>query len=161
MVWDYPTPFTQPAVPQAGDIDGLNHTNNAVYVQWCEKIGWAHSEALGLDLARVAVAPADLEAELALELGLEVGVDAVADEQGRLAADAGADEPQARRDPDEGPFRRPPPRDACDVREVNVNAAAQAILAALMRRLRPLRPIRFMGTIAFSPMAPPCMNSTL
>lgn len=51
MVWDYPKPFTQPAVPQACDIDGLNHTNNAVYVQWCEKIGWAHSEALGLDLA--------------------------------------------------------------------------------------------------------------
>lgn len=51
MVWDYPTPFTLPAVPQPDDIDGLNHTNNAVYVQWCEKIGWAHSEALGLVLA--------------------------------------------------------------------------------------------------------------
>ena len=51
MVWDYPTPFTLPAIPHSGDIDGLNHTNNAVYVQWCEKIGWAHSESLGLDLA--------------------------------------------------------------------------------------------------------------
>lgn len=51
MAWDYPHPFTLPAVPQAADIDGLNHTNNAVYVQWCEKIGWAHSEALGLGLA--------------------------------------------------------------------------------------------------------------
>lgn len=51
MVWDYPNPFTLPARPQGGDIDGLNHTNNAVYVQWCEKIGWAHSEALGLTLA--------------------------------------------------------------------------------------------------------------
>jgi acyl-CoA thioester hydrolase len=51
MVWDYPKPFTLPAVPQQDDIDGLNHTNNAVYVRWCEKVGWAHSEALGLDLA--------------------------------------------------------------------------------------------------------------
>jgi len=50
MVWDYPNPFTLPAQPQATDIDGLNHTNNAVYVQWCERIGWAHSESLGLSL---------------------------------------------------------------------------------------------------------------
>lgn len=49
--WDYPNPFTLPAVPQFDDIDGLSHTNNAVYVRWCEKIGWAHSDALGLSLA--------------------------------------------------------------------------------------------------------------
>ena len=51
MVWDYPNPFTLLVQPQARDIDGLKHTNNAVYVQWCEKIGWAHSESLGLNLA--------------------------------------------------------------------------------------------------------------
>lgn len=34
----------------AKDIDGLNHTNNTVYVKWCEKVAWAHSCALGLDL---------------------------------------------------------------------------------------------------------------
>lgn len=51
MVWDYPQPFTLPVAPQINDIDGLNHTNNAVYVRWCEQIGWAHSEALGLGLA--------------------------------------------------------------------------------------------------------------
>lgn len=51
MPWDHPTPFTLPAAPQPPDIDGLNHTNNAVYVQWCEKVAWAHSEALGLALA--------------------------------------------------------------------------------------------------------------
>ena len=50
MDWDYPHPFTLPALPRSEDIDGLNHTNNAVYVQWCEKIGWAHSESLGLSL---------------------------------------------------------------------------------------------------------------
>lgn len=51
MVWDYSHPFTLSVVPQSDDIDGLNHTNNAVYVRWCEKIGWAHSEVLGLSLA--------------------------------------------------------------------------------------------------------------
>lgn len=50
-IWDYPHPFTLSVAPCADDIDGLNHTNNAVYVRWCEQIGWAHSEALGLALA--------------------------------------------------------------------------------------------------------------
>jgi acyl-CoA thioester hydrolase len=49
--WDYPQPYTLPRMPQPADIDGLNHTNNAVYVRWCEQIGWAHSESLGLGLA--------------------------------------------------------------------------------------------------------------
>ena len=49
--WDRPGPFTLALSPQPGDIDGLDHTNNAVYVQWCEKVAWAHSEALGLSLA--------------------------------------------------------------------------------------------------------------
>ena len=35
---------------EATDIDGLQHTNNAVYVKWCERVAWAHSESLGLDL---------------------------------------------------------------------------------------------------------------
>jgi len=51
MVWDFPKPFTRPLVPQAEDIDGLSHTNNAVYVKWCEQVGWAHSETLGLKLS--------------------------------------------------------------------------------------------------------------
>ena len=51
MSWDYLQPFTLPVSPRAEDIDGLKHTNNAVYVPWCERIGWAHSEALGLTLA--------------------------------------------------------------------------------------------------------------
>ncbi len=50
MVWDYPHPFLQALAPRADDIDGLNHTNNAVYVRWCEQIGWAHSHALGLGI---------------------------------------------------------------------------------------------------------------
>ncbi|MDI4631450.1 acyl-CoA thioesterase [Pelomonas sp. V22] len=51
MDWDHPQPFTVALQPQPADIDGLNHTNNAVYVQWCEKVAWAHSESLGLALA--------------------------------------------------------------------------------------------------------------
>jgi acyl-CoA thioester hydrolase len=51
LTWDYPDPFTLTLTPISADIDGLNHTNNAVYVRWCEQVGWAHSEALGLDIA--------------------------------------------------------------------------------------------------------------
>jgi len=31
-------------------IDGLGHTNNAVYVGWLEQCAWRHSQSLGLDL---------------------------------------------------------------------------------------------------------------
>lgn len=51
LPWDHPDPFTQVVVPHSDDIDGLNHTNNAVYVRWCETIAWEHSAALGLSLA--------------------------------------------------------------------------------------------------------------
>lgn len=51
MPWDYPKPFTLPLVPKAEDIDGLDHTNNGTYVRWCEQIGWAHSEKMGLGVA--------------------------------------------------------------------------------------------------------------
>ncbi len=49
--WDYPNPFTFRLAPQAEDIDGLRHTNNAVYVHWCEQVAWAHSEQLGLSIS--------------------------------------------------------------------------------------------------------------
>lgn len=49
-LWDYPDPFTLSTCVKAEDIDGLQHTNNAVYVKWCEQVAWAHSTALGLDL---------------------------------------------------------------------------------------------------------------
>ena len=51
MDWDHPRPFTLSVSPRPEDIDGLDHTNNAVYVRWCEQAGWAHSESLGLALA--------------------------------------------------------------------------------------------------------------
>ena len=49
-LWDHPDPHTQSRRVGEGDIDGLGHTNNAVYVQWCEQVAWDHSTALGLDL---------------------------------------------------------------------------------------------------------------
>lgn len=48
--WDYPGPFTLNRRVCADDIDGLEHTNNTVYVKWCEQVAWAHSVSLGLDL---------------------------------------------------------------------------------------------------------------
>lgn len=49
--WDYAQPFTASITPRASEIDGLQHTNNAVYIQWCEATAWAHSASIGLDLA--------------------------------------------------------------------------------------------------------------
>ena len=54
LTWDYPLPFLFPVCPQEAHIDGLNHTNNAVYVGWCEQAAWAHSASLGLTLADYA-----------------------------------------------------------------------------------------------------------
>lgn len=49
-LWDYPGPHEMHTTVLAADMDGLNHTNNTVYVKWCEQTAWAHSVALGLDL---------------------------------------------------------------------------------------------------------------
>jgi acyl-CoA thioester hydrolase len=51
-LWDNPNPhtFRTRVVPE--DIDGLDHTNNTVYVKWCEQVAWSHSVSLGLDLER-------------------------------------------------------------------------------------------------------------
>ena len=51
VTWDHPAPFVLGVSPEPEDIDGLDHTNNAVYVKWCERVGWAHSHALGLSMA--------------------------------------------------------------------------------------------------------------
>jgi len=51
-LWDFPDPHTYYTRVLPGDIDGLNHTNNTVYVKWCEQVAWSHSVSLGLDLER-------------------------------------------------------------------------------------------------------------
>lgn len=48
--WDYEQPYIIDVVVSPDDIDGLEHTNNLVYVKWCEQAAWAHSVSLGLDL---------------------------------------------------------------------------------------------------------------
>lgn len=50
LPWDYPSPFILPLCVDAEHIDGLGHVNNAVYVRWCQDVGWKHSQNLGLDL---------------------------------------------------------------------------------------------------------------
>lgn len=50
QLWDNPGPHLLRNRVEAADIDGLNHTNNTVYVKWCEQVAWSHSVALGLDL---------------------------------------------------------------------------------------------------------------
>jgi acyl-CoA thioester hydrolase len=48
--WDLAQPFLRRSVVEESDVDGLQHTNNTVYVRWCEEAAWDHSVALGLDL---------------------------------------------------------------------------------------------------------------
>ena len=49
---DFRDPYTLSMQVQPQDIDGLHHTNNGVYVDWCQKVAWARSVSLGLDLER-------------------------------------------------------------------------------------------------------------
>ncbi|MBP8924864.1 MAG: acyl-CoA thioesterase [Pseudomonadales bacterium] len=46
--WDFPAPFTRIVRVLAAHIDVLAHANNAVYVNWCQDVAWAHSEQLGI-----------------------------------------------------------------------------------------------------------------
>ena len=50
-IWEYPSPFIIDVEVEEGDIDGLRHTNNGVYIGWCERAAWAHSDSLGLNVA--------------------------------------------------------------------------------------------------------------
>ncbi len=51
-LWDYPDPHTFHTRVMPEDMDALNHTNNTVYVKWCEQVAWSHSVSLGLDEVR-------------------------------------------------------------------------------------------------------------
>lgn len=50
--WRLPAPFTETIAVEPSHIDGFGHVNNAVYIQWLERIAWAHSSAVGLPLSR-------------------------------------------------------------------------------------------------------------
>jgi acyl-CoA thioester hydrolase len=50
LPWEVATPFVQPVTVSAADIDEFGHTNNVVYLSWLERVAWAHSASLGLDM---------------------------------------------------------------------------------------------------------------
>lgn len=52
MEWDLPEPFVIELVVEPEAIDEYDHANNAEYLRWIERASWAHSDALGLPLAR-------------------------------------------------------------------------------------------------------------
>ncbi|WP_444679388.1 acyl-CoA thioesterase [Halomonas sp. E19] len=52
MKWDLPAPFVIEFAVGAAAIDEYGHANNAEYLRWVEQVSWAHSERLGLSLAR-------------------------------------------------------------------------------------------------------------
>ncbi|MCG6658316.1 acyl-CoA thioesterase [Halomonas campisalis] len=52
MSWDLSDPFVIDIAVDASAIDEYGHANNAEYLRWVERVSWAHSESLGLDLAR-------------------------------------------------------------------------------------------------------------
>ena len=51
LSWDVPAPFTLAVTVGPEHLDAYQHTNNVVYLGWLEQVAWAHSNALGLDMA--------------------------------------------------------------------------------------------------------------
>lgn len=51
MHWDLPHPHVVRFAVDDAEIDEYRHVNNAVYLEWCERVAWDHSTALGLDKA--------------------------------------------------------------------------------------------------------------
>ncbi len=47
-----PLPYTSGHRVLSSEIDEYDHVNNAVYLQWLDRIAWAHSAALGMPLDR-------------------------------------------------------------------------------------------------------------
>ncbi len=47
-----PAPYTGLHRVLAGEIDEYDHVNNTIYLQWLDRIAWAHSAKLGLPLER-------------------------------------------------------------------------------------------------------------
>lgn len=47
LAWDVLDPFVLPLNVGAEHLDRFGHTNNVVYLQWLERVAWAHSESLG------------------------------------------------------------------------------------------------------------------
>ena len=52
MSWELAEPFVIEIRVESSAIDEYDHVNNAEYLRWIEQVSWAHSESLGLSLAR-------------------------------------------------------------------------------------------------------------
>lgn len=50
--FDLPSPFLLDIAVSESDIDAYQHVNNAVYVEWCDRVAWHHSAVLGLPIER-------------------------------------------------------------------------------------------------------------
>lgn len=50
LSFDYKNPYLKHFTVTASHIDGLGHTNNQIYVGWCQDTAWAHSNSLGINL---------------------------------------------------------------------------------------------------------------
>lgn len=48
--WDFAAPFVRRTRVTEADVDALQHTNNTIYVRWCEECAWEHSASLGMDI---------------------------------------------------------------------------------------------------------------
>ena len=54
LAWDHPAPFTQRFDVLPHHIDALEHTNNAVYVNWCMEVAWGTYKLTGSWRQRVS-----------------------------------------------------------------------------------------------------------
>lgn len=45
--WDVAAPFVERVTVGPEHLDRFGHTNNVMYLQWLEKVAWAHSVSLG------------------------------------------------------------------------------------------------------------------
>lgn len=52
IAWDLPSPHIHRLDVAATEIDGYQHVNNAVYVEWLDRAAWEHSSVLGLPVER-------------------------------------------------------------------------------------------------------------
>ncbi|WP_426417556.1 acyl-CoA thioesterase [Aestuariirhabdus sp. LZHN29] len=52
LKWDYPDAYIVDIQVGPEHIDHYGHVNNCEYIRWLEVVAWAHSESLGLTLAR-------------------------------------------------------------------------------------------------------------
>ena len=50
MSWDLADPFVIDITVTEAAIDAYGHANNAEYLRWVERVSWAHSQSLGLDI---------------------------------------------------------------------------------------------------------------